>query len=110
MTDEINIFRVLDYIRDNASKYAQAKANRAYLEEFRKSKKAILFSQAPQGTVVDREAYAYSHPEYLELLDGLKVAVEMEAYMKTMLDAAHLKAEAWRTLESNKRAEGRITQ
>ena len=28
--------------------------------------------------VVDREAYAYSHPDYIELLDGLRVAIEAE--------------------------------
>lgn len=28
---EINIFRALDFIRDNASEYAKAKATRVYL-------------------------------------------------------------------------------
>jgi len=37
---QINIFRALDFIRDNAQPYANAKAQRVYLENFRKSKKA----------------------------------------------------------------------
>jgi hypothetical protein len=38
---EVNVFRCLDFLRDNAPAYAKAKAERVYMEEFRKSKKAI---------------------------------------------------------------------
>ncbi len=34
-----------------------------------KSKKAILFASAMGNTIADKESYAYSHPEYLELLE-----------------------------------------
>ena len=51
-----------DYIRDNADSFAQAKANRIYLEEFRKTQKALLIQKAPKGTVQEREAF-------LELLE-----------------------------------------
>lgn len=34
--------RCLDYIRDNTPAYAKAKAERTYMDEFRKSKKAML--------------------------------------------------------------------
>jgi hypothetical protein len=43
---EINIFKALDWIRDNAQEMAQAKATRVQLEEFRKSKKALLMRDA----------------------------------------------------------------
>lgn len=105
MSQEIDIFRVLDFIRDNAKKYAQAKANRVHLEEFRKSKKALLYQDAPPGTVAEKEAYAYAHHEYRELLDGIKAAVEVEEGLRWQLEAAKLKADAWRTIQSNQRAE-----
>lgn len=102
MIQENQVEAALDYIRDNASKYADAKANRIYLEQFRKSKKAILI-QETQGTVQDRESYAYSHPEYQELLEGLKQAVAEEEKLKWMLIAAQTKIDVWRTQEASKR-------
>lgn len=102
---EIDVFKVLDFMRDNAKKYAQAKANRIHLEEFRKSKKALLYQDAPPGTVAEKEAYAYAHADYRELLDGLKAAVEAEEGLRWQLEAAKLKIETWRTLQSNQRAE-----
>lgn len=106
MDDQIE--RPLTFIRDRAQDHAEAKANRVYLEQFRKSKKAILMQQAEQDgikTIADREAYAYAHPEYLQLLDGLKVAVEREEYLKTQIGVAQLRIELYRTEQANQRAE-----
>ena len=36
--------KAIDFILSNAPKYAQSKATRVQLEEYRKSKKAILMS------------------------------------------------------------------
>ena len=46
---EIDIFRSLDFIRDNAPAFAKAKAARIYLEEFRKSKKALCMRTAEEA-------------------------------------------------------------
>jgi len=107
---EINIFRSLDFIRDNAPLYAKAKSDRIYLEEFRKSKKALLMREAEQaghktGAMQEREAYA--HPGYLELLEGLRAAVEEEEKFRWLMVAAQAKIEAWRTIEANRRAEAK---
>jgi hypothetical protein len=107
MSDEIE--RPLHFIREKAKEYAQAKANRIYLSEFRKSKKAILMVIAEQRTqkttVSERENFAYSHPEYLELLEGLKVAIEIEEHLALDIEAARLSVEIWRTRQANERAE-----
>ena len=42
--------RAVDYVIANAGKFAAAKAQRVYLEEFRKSKKAILMGQSAATT------------------------------------------------------------
>ena len=64
--------------------YSQAKANRVHLEAFRKSKKAILMSDYakdnPKASIAEQEREAYAHKDYIDLLDGLKVAVEDEAF------------------------------
>lgn len=62
----------VDYILKNAAKFSEAKANRIYLEEFRKSQKALLMNESDATTVNAREQYAYSHPDYTKLLEGLK--------------------------------------
>src|SRR4051794_26889925 len=85
----------VDYIIANAGKCAQAKAQRVYLEEFRKSKKALLMGQSAAKSAVEREQYAYSHEDYLALLGGLKAAVEVEEKLRWDLVAAQARVEIW---------------
>ena len=102
--------KAVDYIIANAGKFAHAKSQRVYLEEFRKSKKAILMGQSDAKTAVEREQYAYAHEEYLALLCGLKAAVEVEEKLRWDLIAAQARVEIWRTKSANNRAQERATQ
>lgn len=104
----MTIERALTYLRDKAKEYAIALAEKEYLKEFRKSKKAILMNEAELKGITaanKQESYAYSHKEYLELLAGLKVAIEREAELRHMVKAAELKIEVWRTQQANQRTE-----
>jgi hypothetical protein len=110
MTNAVDemIERPLTYIRDHARPYAEAKASRVYLEQFRKSKKALLMIEAEQKsvkTIAEREAYAYAHNDYLALLDGLRVAVAEEERLKMQITAAQLRIELYRTEQANQRIE-----
>ena len=98
----------VDYVLANAGKFAAAKAQRVYLEEFRKSKKAILMAQCSDRAANAREQYAYSHPDYLTLLDGLKAAVEVEEKLKWDLIAAQARVEIWRTQSANNRQQDKV--
>ena len=91
-----------DYIRDHADEYAKAKAERVYLEQYRKSQKAILMQEI-EGAAHIKEAYAYSHEDYLMNLKGLKEAVFIEEKTKWMMVAAQNKIEMWRTYQANGR-------
>jgi hypothetical protein len=107
---EISIFKCLDYLRDNAQAMAQAKADRVQLEEFRKSKKAMLMQKAEQeghkaATIQERQAYA--DPEYVEFLNALAEAVEKEERLRWLMKTAELKIECWRSLESTRRIEAK---
>jgi hypothetical protein len=97
----------VDFILKNAKKIAQAKSDRIFLVEFRKSKKAILMGQSPAKSAVAREQYAYSHEEYLELIDGLRVAVEVEELLHWQMVAAQARIEIWRTQSANDRGQDR---
>lgn len=98
-----------EQLEETARQYARAESNRQYLMEFRKSKKAMLMAEAeresPKLPIAAQERYAYSHPEYLELLEGLKVAIEQAVSLKHQLAVWQMKFETWRTQESTKRAE-----
>ena len=56
------------FIYRQAPLYAKAKAERVRLEEFRKSKKALLMAECEAPAVNAREQYAYAHPDYIVLI------------------------------------------
>ena len=97
----------VDYMLRTAPRFAQARAQRLHIEEFRKSKKALLMQQSDGKTVSEREAYAYAHPEYVQLLDGYKVAVEAEETFRWKLKAAELEVDIWRSREASNRSQDR---
>ena len=95
--------KAIEYIFTHGKKYAKAKAERIYLEEYRKSLKAILMKRSMETAVNAQEREAYSDKEYLALLDGLKVAVEHEEEERWGLVAAQARIDVWRTTEANNR-------
>ena len=106
---EIDPNKAVDFIRDNGKKFAQAKADRIYLEEYRKSLKAILMKRSGENAVNAQEREAYAHPEYQELLKGLREAVEAEETLRWQMVAAEARVEVWRSQEASNRAEYRVT-
>lgn len=107
---EINIFKCLDFIRDAAPKYAKAKSERVYLEEFRKTKKSMCMQEAEingHKSAATQEREAYVHPEYIELLNALKIAIEEEERLRWQIVAANAKIEVWRSISANERSEKR---
>lgn len=97
----------VDFIIKKAGEFAKAKARRVFLDEFRKSKKALLMAQSDAPAANAREQYAYAHPEYVELLQGLQAAVEVEEELRWQLEAARLRIETWRTEQANNRTQDR---
>jgi len=107
--EDISPFKALDYIRDNAKAYAQAKANVVYMTEYRKTIKATLMASCSEKTESAKETFAYSHPDYKKHLLALQQAVAEAEFLRWRMVAAEAKIEVWRSLESSARAEGRST-
>jgi hypothetical protein len=104
--EDINPNQAVDFLLKNAGLFAKAKAERVYLEEFRKSKKALLMQEAflaGVDTMAGQERDAYARSEYRELLEGLKAAVEQEEKLKFQLIGAQLRVDIWRTNQANNR-------
>ena len=101
---EIDPNKCVAYIMENAPKFAQAKAERVFIENYLRTVKSRLMQQE-EGTLGNKEAYAYAHPDYLAQLLALKDATQMEENLKFMLLAAQMRFDTWKTQEYSKRAE-----
>ena len=107
---EISVFKCLDFLRDQAKPFAQAKANRIYMEEARKSMKAVLMKKAEEAghkSAALQEREAYASEDYLKHLEALRIAVEEEERLRWLMIAAQSRIEAWRSLESTRRIEAK---
>lgn len=109
MNEERDPHRAIDYIIANAKKFAQAKADRIYMEEYRKSLKAILMKRSLEDTIGAQEREAYAHDEYKGLLNALRDAIEVEEKLRWDLIAAQARVEVWRSEQANLRVEGKVT-
>ncbi len=89
---------------------AQARADRVYCEEWRKSLKAILMKEHAALPAVAQEREAYADPRYLQHLDALKTAVEAEEAARWRMVTAQAAVEVWRTLSANDRGMDRGTR
>ena len=102
--------KAIQFLIDTAPLYAKAKADRMYLEEFRKSRKAQLASQAGTEVLGKQETYAYAHADYIEILEGIREAVEKEERFRWLMTAAQARIEVWRTEQYSARMEVKATQ
>jgi hypothetical protein len=109
MNEDISPFKALDFIRDNAATYGEAKANVVYMTEYRKTIKATLMASSSERTESAKETYAYSHDDYKKHLIALAQAVSECERLRWLMVAAEAKIEVWRSLESSARAEGKAT-
>ena len=55
MAEPIDPNKAVDFLLSNAGKYARAKSERVHIEEYRKSKKALLMAECPEKAVNARE-------------------------------------------------------
>ena len=97
----------VDFIIKKAGEFAKAKAQRVYLEEFRRSKRSLLMAKSDAPAANAREQYAYAHPEYIELLVALQAAVETEEELRWQLIAAQARVDIWRSQEASNRTQDR---
>jgi tRNA A37 N6-isopentenylltransferase MiaA len=108
MIDDDKVHDALEYLRTNAPKAAQAKANRIYAEEYRKTVKAQEMAKLSGIPVTAQEREAYRSDVYIKHLDAIKEAVYEDELNRWGMVAATSIIEAWRTQNANRRGEGKI--
>ena len=102
--------KAVEWLRDNARKLAQAKAERVYMEAWIKTAKAEAMREHASLPIAGQEREALTSSGYLSALQAYKQAVEADEFMRWMATAAEAKLEAWRSQESTRRAEGKAYQ
>jgi hypothetical protein len=86
-----------------APEFAEAKAKRVYLENFLRSKKAILMGEHKDKAIGAQEREAYAHPEYIGVIAALQVAVEREELLKYRMEACQMAVDIWRSQSATNR-------
>ncbi len=103
-----DINAAVDYLYIHGAKYAEAKGHRVYLEEYRKSQKAMLMKAALSDgrakTAAAAEIEAYADSAYVEVLKGLQAATEAEETLRWGLVSAQARIDVWRSQEASNRA------
>lgn len=102
--------RAVDALIQMAPKHAEAKATRIYLEEYRKSLKAILMQRHQGMPIAAQEREAYAHQEYLDHLKAMQIAVQEEELLRWRMVAAQARIEVWRSQNANNRGQERATR
>jgi hypothetical protein len=102
--DEKEVEAAVDWLRDTANEAAQKRAERLYLDEYRKVLRAKLMKQHMDLPVSAQEREALADPKYAEHLQALKTAIDEDEKMRFLRVAAEAKIEAWRSMNANHRA------
>ncbi len=97
MIPESDIERAVNWMASSAVQAAQARANREYMTEFRKSLKALLMREHQSLPIAAQEREAYADERYLAHLDAMKAAIEEDEKMRWLQSAAEAKVSAWQT-------------
>lgn len=93
-----------------APRLAKARGELTYLDEYKKSLKAILMKASKEKTSAAQETEAYAHPDYIKHLAGLQAATEAYEALKWQMVATEAAVEVWRTTSANERRLDRATQ
>ena len=108
MISDDTVDKALEWLSQNAKKAAKARAERIFLEGYTKHLVAKLARASEASSVSGKEQEAYASHEYLEHLEAIRIAVEVDEYMRWQLTNAEAKIEVFRTLQANARAQGKV--
>jgi hypothetical protein len=107
ITDE-QVEDALNYLRDSAKAAAVARAQAKTLEKYLgvvEAQQKVLHGTKSNAAAQD---VARSSPEYNQALEGWGEAVRRDGEFTMLREAASSRIEAWRTMCSNARAEGKV--
>jgi len=108
MIEENDIEKACEWLRDHAEEGAVFRAQRIYVEEWRKVIKAQIMKEHVDLPVSAQEREAYADERYTQHLSAIQEAVKNDEYHRFLRAAAEAKIEAWRTQQADTRGMGRV--
>jgi len=106
---EDSLDKVLEWLAKSAVPAAKARAERVYIEEYRKTLKALLMKKSAATSVNAQEVEAYAHPDYKMHLEALREAVEADEKFRWLMVTAEAKIRVWQSQNANARAMEKVT-
>jgi hypothetical protein len=104
MISDEDIEKALEFLEAGAIAAAQARADRAYVEEYRSSLEALLMKEfddgETSGVIQRREARA--HPTYRTHLTAIRDAVFEDEKLRFLREAKQAKISAWQTMSKQR--------
>ncbi len=104
ITDD-QVDNALEYLRRHGPKAAKAKAERVYLEEYRRVIKSNVMKLHLHMPLAAQEREAYASAEYRQHLEAMREAIQADESNRWGLIAAQAVIDAWRTENANRRGE-----
>jgi hypothetical protein len=101
------VHAAFDMLESHAQPAAAAKAMRERRDDERKAAKARAFREA-SGSVAEREAAAILSEDYRLACERFYAAVEADEEYRNQRSKCEAIIEAWRTVQSNYRAMGKV--
>lgn len=102
MIDEDRVEGAVEYLRDTAKQYGQARGRASYMEaNLRRVKSLEMVGKT--GGVGEREAAAYASDAYKAAMEDLENAVAEMETIKALREAANMTIETWRSQNSTRR-------
>lgn len=101
------VHAAFDMLEGHAQPAAAAKAMRERREDEKKTAKARAFLHAT-GSVAERDAHAILTEEYQQACERFYAAVEADEEYRNQRGKCEAIIEAWRTVQSNYRAMGKV--
>jgi len=103
MLTEKEIMQAFDYLRDSAIEAAQARYDKTYYEQLRKTIKAEMIRRSTETSIAAKEQDAYASQEYRTVCEQMAEADKAYELVRARREAAVARIEAWRTFCANNR-------
>lgn len=101
MISEDRVEKAVEYLRDTAAQYGQARGHAKYCEESLRRVKAL--NMPAEGSLGERERAAYASEAYGKALQDMRNAIADAETIRALRDAAEYAIEVWRSQNSSRR-------
>lgn len=104
MINDASVSNALTWLAENCEEIANARSDKLFMTEYRKTKKSELMNKAPGKTESEKERWAYAHEEYIQMLDKYHDAVWRDVFLSAKSNACEAVLRTWQTQQANIRA------